>query len=61
MDCYCSFHSRLLEKFIIIMENNKSLMTLFRDFISILTEAEMAASLNSIDEFLIMQKIVKYT
>jgi hypothetical protein len=29
---------------------NKSLMTLFRDFLSILAEAEMASSMNTLKE-----------
>jgi len=39
------------------MENNKSLMTLFRDFLSILAKAEVAASMNTLDEFLIERKL----
>jgi hypothetical protein len=36
---------------------NKSLMTLFRDFLSILAEAEMASSMNTLDEFLIEERL----
>jgi hypothetical protein len=35
------------------MENNKSLMTLFRDFLNILADAEAASCFNTLDEILI--------